>query len=281
MKPVWIVLVNWNGWRDTFNCLTSLETLDYQSFQTLVVDNGSTDDSVARIRRAFPNVTIIEAGKNVGFAAGCNLGIKYALREGAEYVWLLNNDTTVESGALSALVERAEADPSVGAVGSAIYYASEPERLQAWGGGRVDFWLGRVHHFLRPVDATRIEYLSGASMLLRRSALESIGLLDEAFFMYWEDADYCFRLRRAGWRLDVAAQAKVWHNEQGSVGKKSILLDVYFNRSAARFFEKHAPFPIFSFRIGATLRVLKRVILGRWNNVHAVWSAARGGVTWK
>jgi GT2 family glycosyltransferase len=278
VKSVGIVLLNWNGWRDTLGCLTSLQKLNYPNFRVVVVDNCSTDDSVPQIRRLFPNVAIIEAEKNLGFAGGCNLGIRQALHEDAEYVWLLNNDTTVDSGALGAMVKLMDADPTVGAVGSAIYSTVKATRLLAWGGGYINFWLGRSRHFLNAVPNDEIEFLTGASLLLRRSALESVGLLDEEFFMYWEDGDYCFRLRRAGWTLAVAGESVVWHKEQGSVGKKSALLDSYFNRSAARFFARHAPIPFISIWAGMGLRIAKRIFTGNWKRARVVWASARNNI---
>jgi GT2 family glycosyltransferase len=278
VKSVLIIVLNWNGWRDTVKCLTSLERLTYRNFRVFVVDNDSTDDSVSQIRHAFPNVAIIEAEKNLGFAAGCNLGIRRALQEDAEYVWLLNNDTTVDPGALGAMVEMAEADPKVGAVGSAIYSTVQADQLLAWGGGYINFWLGRSRHFLDSVPNNEIEFLTGASLLLRRCALDSVGLLDEGFFMYWEDGDYCFRLRKAGWTLAVAGDSLVWHKEQGTVGKKSTLLDTYFNRSATRFFARHAPIPFISIWVGVGLRIAKRIFLGDWKRARVVWASVRNSV---
>jgi GT2 family glycosyltransferase len=276
VKSVGIVLLNWNGWRDTVECLTSLEKLSYPNFRVVVVDNGSTDDSVSQIRQAFRDVAIIEAEKNLGFAGGCNLGIMRAVQEGAEYVWLLNNDTTVDTHALGAMVEMADADATFGAVGSAIYSTAKSKRLLAWGGGYINFWLGRSRHFLSSVPNDKIEFLTGASLLLRRGALESVGLLDEGFFMYWEDGDYCFRLRQAGWKLAVAGDSLVWHKEQGSVGKKSALLDRHFNRSAKRFFARHSPIPVFSIWSGVTLRIVKRLVSGDWEKARDVWASVKG-----
>jgi GT2 family glycosyltransferase len=272
---VYIVVLNWNGWRDTLVCLRSLEALDYDNWRVVVVDNASTDDSIARIQENFPTVEPLSTDLNLGFSGGNNVGIRFSLSHDAEYVWLLNNDTTVDPNALRAMVAKAVADPNIGAVGCAIYYASDPARLQVWGGGRVNFWLGRSRGFLRPESDSKLEFLSGASLLLRRAAVESIGLLDEEFFFYWEDTDYSFRLRKAEWELAVAGDSKVWHKESASVGKTSTRLDVLFNTSAARFFEKHASAPRASFWVGVTLRVLKRIILGRWNNAWAACSATR------
>lgn len=275
MSTVGIVVLNWNGWRDTVECLASLEKLTYRNFRVIVVDNGSTDDSVSKIRDLFPAATVIETEKNLGFAGGCNVGIRHVLENGAAYVWLLNNDTTVDAEALGAMVEMADGDVKLGAVGSAIYSKAEADRLLAWGGGYINFWLGRSRHFLGSVPNDRIEFLTGASLLLRRAALESVGLLDEGFFMYWEDGDYCFRLRQAGWNLAVAGDSLVWHKEQGSVGKKSALLDAHFNRSAKRFFARHAPVPFISISAGIGLRIAKRVLTGDWERAQAVWAAGR------
>jgi GT2 family glycosyltransferase len=272
---VYIVVLNWNGWPDTTACLRSLEALDYDNWRVIVVDNASSDDSVARIRGSFATVEVIRTDRNLGFSSGNNVGIRRALAESADYVWLLNNDTIVDPKALRAMVERAESDAKVGAIGSAIYDVADPERLQGWGGGRVNFWLGRSRNFLCPVSDEKIEFLSGASLLLRRPVLQSLGLLDEEFFFYWEDTDYCFRLRKAGWRLAVAAGAKIWHKQSASVGKTSTRLDDFFNTSAARFFEKHARAPRASLWVGVTLRVLKRISRGKWSNARAAWTAAR------
>jgi len=275
-KTVYILVLNWNGWKDTNDCLASLKKLNYDRWKVVVIDNASTDDSAARIHERFPEVEIVQLEGNLGYAKGNNSGIRLALERGAEYVWLLNNDTTVDSEALRAMVHLAEENPRIGAVGSAVYYASQPNRVQAWGGGYVDFRLGRARHFTGPVADTEIEFLTGTSLLLRRPILESLGLLDEGFFMYWEDTDYSFRLREAGLQLAVAPQSKIFHKGSASF-KSNALLDNYFTKSSARFFRKHAKFPAFPFWMGVVLRLTKRVIQGRWDDLRAVWSGAISG----
>jgi len=128
MTPlVFIIVLNWNGKDDTLECLGSLQQLDYPNFETVVVDNGSTDGSEDVIRSAFPSVNFIQTGRNLGYAGGNNVGIKHALSHGADYVWLLNNDTTVDPNALTALVETAQADPKIAVVGSKIFYYDQPD----------------------------------------------------------------------------------------------------------------------------------------------------------
>jgi GT2 family glycosyltransferase len=275
MKPTYIVLLNWNGWRDTVECLTTLKSLDASNYRMLVVDNGSGDDSLAQLRSAFQDLAILESPVNLGFAAGCNLGLRHCLQHGAEYIWLLNNDTKADPQSLRAMVEKLESDPNTGAVGSAIYSMARTEKLLVWGGGHVDCCLGRALHFDKRVSDERVQYLTGASLLLRRSAIEKVGLLDEQFFMYWEDADYCFRLRKAGWRLAVAGESRIWHKEQGSVGKRSVPLDIYFNQSAVRFFKKHASVPFAPVWISLGQRIARWTLAGDLQRARAVWMAVR------
>jgi GT2 family glycosyltransferase len=274
-QRVHIILLNWNGWRDTAQCISSLGRMQSADARIVVVDNGSTDNSVERLKALHPEIGIVETGRNLGFAAGCNVGIRQAVSLGADYIWLLNNDTIVSPEALYALIAKAESDARLGAVGSAVYAMDKPHQLQAWGGGYVNFWLGRSRHFVQSVPDEKIDFLTGASLFLRRSALLALGLLDEGFFMYWEDADYCFRLRKEGWKLGVAGESKIWHRGSASVGKASSRLDAYFNTSAARFFRKHAPMPRLSLWSGVTLRLTKRALLGDWERFGALWTAVR------
>lgn len=271
VQRVAIVVLNWNGWQDTLACIASLQGLDYGNFELLLVDNGSTDGSVDHFRRALPAVTVLQTGANLGFGGGCNVGIRQALANGAHYVWLVNSDATVDAGALSALVRTAEENPALGAVGSVLFEADHRDRVQLWGGGRVNRWLGRSTHCLAPGS---IDFVSGASMLLRRTALEDVGLFDEAsFFMYWEDTDLGFRLRDAGWQLGVATDSRIWHKQSASLGLGNPLLDAYATRSCVRFLRRHAPLPSVSIALMLVRMLAKRVLVARPDRVQAVWRA--------
>ena len=274
-EKVCTVVLNWNGWRETAACLASLQQVHYQHHEVIVVDNGSTDDSVNRLRRDFPLAEVVENGKNLGFAGGCNVGIRRALADKADFVWLLNADTIVDRNALSYLVEKAKSNERIAAVGSAIYSMQERHRLRAWGGGHINFLFGCSRHFLHPVADAEIDYITGASLLLRRTALESVGMLDEHFFFFWEDADLGLRLRQAKWKLAVAGDSKVWHKESSSLRGQDATLDTYFNQSAMLFFRKHAVVPQIPLYIGVGLRMTKRIFAGDWDRARAVWSACR------
>lgn len=265
-----VIVLNWNGWKDTLECLSSLEKLDYPNYEMVVVDNGSTDRSEDKIREAYPGVSLIETGTNLGFAGGNNVGVSYALQHGADYVWLLNNDTVADESCLARMVELAEADSSVGAVGSVLYEMHEKDSIQTYGGGRVLLWMGITRYFTSPVPDEDVHYLTGASLLVRREALEDVGFLDDRFFMYWEDTDYGLRLRKAGWKLAVAPEAKLWHKEFAGLGRKSVALDNLFNFSAVLLFKRHHVFPIVPVLIGAGGRFLKRLMRGDFQRAAVV-----------
>lgn len=275
---VYVVLLNWCRWPDTIECLRSLKKSNYLNLHVLVVDNASSDDSVSRIGEIYPDVHIIQNKTNLGFGGGCNVGIKYALAQGAEYIWLLNNDTKVSEDALVSMVDLACGDSKHGAVGSVLYYMDTPSQVQAWGGGQVNLWTGLSRHFHRHVENGELDYLTAASILLRREAILDVGLFDEKkFFMYWEDVDLCFRLRRRGWKLAVAPNAHVWHKESASLRDKKPLLDHYFTTSAVRFYKRHAPLPVVPITLTTFSRILKRIIKGEWSRVRAVWAGVRAG----
>jgi GT2 family glycosyltransferase len=272
------VLLNWNSWRDTVACLRSLESLDCAQ-TPLVIDNGSTNDSVDRIRESCPGVEIVALGANLGFGAGCNAGIRRALAMGAEFIWLLNNDTVVEPGSLGALVGRMKSDSGIGAAGSVICEMDAPERVQVWGGARIRMLLGETQRNTKPVPAAELHCISGASCLLRAEAVYSAGLFDEGFFMYWEDADLGFRLRRAGWKLAVAEDSRILHKGCASLGRRSATLDVWNNRSAARFFRRYSGFPALPLIIGGAYRIARRLALGDFRRAAAVVRGLGEGVS--
>lgn len=268
MKSVYIVILNWNGWPDTLACIDSILKSDYPNFIIEVIDNNSTDDSVSRIRNAYPDISLTVNDGNLGFGRGCNVGIKHALERNMDYIWLLNNDTLINRTTLSAMVHLAESDSKIGATGSVLYHMGvDPPLVQAWGGGCINLWTGRARHFTAQEPVSKIDYLTGASILLRNEAINIIHGFDESYFMYWEDADLCFQLREHGWKLAVAVDSKVWHKESASLGKTNPLLARYFAGSAARFFRKHAPLPIIPIIIGIGNRLIKYGFRRQWGMV--------------
>ena len=271
-----IVILNWNGWEDTINCLSSLRISKYQNFRIIIVDNGSTDDSVDHLHAAHADITIIETGVNLGFAGGCNVGIRYAFEIMADYIWLLNNDTVVEQQSLSALVTTAVNNRRVGAVGSVLYEMEQPTVIQAWGGGGVNLHTGKSYHVKGPKGI--LTYLTGASILLSAEALRQSGLLDESFFVYWEDTDLSFRLVANGWKLLVEPSSRVWHRECSSTGRFSRSRARLFYRSRVHFLQKYAPWPLLATLSGLVDQSARDVYRMRWGHLLGAWQGTMLGL---
>ena len=265
------IVLNWNGWQNTLECLDALKQCSYPEFAIIVVDNGSTDDSIARIRAAHPDIRMLETGKNLGFAGGNNVGIRYALAHNSDYVWLLNNDTRPAPDALSALLAKALADKRIGAVASVTYYADSPSRVEAWAGARINLWIGYGRNSTMPHTDDWFHSLNGASMLIARPALEDAGLLDEGFFLYWEDTEFCLRLRKRGWRLAAAPESRVLHKVNASTGGNRIVLDRYQTASGLRLLRLHSPSPRLASSLFLSIRFARRLLRLQFARCRSVW----------
>lgn len=246
---IYILILNWNGWKDTLECVESCLRLKYSRFKILIVDNGSTDTSEVILRKQLPNIEFIQTGTNLGFAGGNNVGIRYALERGADYVWLLNNDTVVAPDALSALIDVAETDVRVGMVGSKIHFFNTP-RLLWYAGAVLDPAMPhRVgHRGLNEEDQGQYDetgetgFVTGCSLLVRREVIEEIGLLDEHYFLYAEDADWNVQARRAGWKLVYSHRSIVLHKISASMGgMESPRMNYYLARNLLYFIKKNYP----------------------------------------
>jgi hypothetical protein len=225
MSPkVVAIVLNWNGLGDTLACLESLAALEYDDLEVVVVDNGSRASPRAAVEERHPGVAVVEIPENRGYAGGNNVGIRHALERHAEFVWVLNNDTTVEPDALTALVTTAERHPKAAALGGKVLRAEAPEVLWVtW--GRVT-WLqslialeGRDQPDQGRFDVERsVEWVPGCAILFRSQALRQVGLFDEQFFAYHEDVDWAARARAAGWELWFTGASRIRHAAHGSSG---------------------------------------------------------------
>ena len=215
LPKVAIIIVNWNGKADTLECLASLSQDMYPNKQVIMVDNGSADGSVAVIRAAYPSVTVLETGANLGFTGGNNVGINHALEQGTDYVFLLNNDTTVESDALTALVKAAEVDSKYGLLTPVIHYFDKPS--EAWfAGSRMDLTRGAAYHDNSRVPARterprEIPWASGCAMLVRAAIIQELGGFDDRYFLNWEDVDLSLRVRKLGSKIGLVPSSRIYH----------------------------------------------------------------------
>jgi GT2 family glycosyltransferase len=234
---IYAVILNWNRADLTAECVRSI--VKYcPKIHIIIADNGSDDDSVLFLKNEFPTAIMIENGANRGFGAGNNPSIDYALEHGADYVWLLNNDVTIEPDALKYMLEKFTEAPDAGVVGSAIYDKDAPNRLLAMGGGYIIPGRSYAVHCSAPADLHTITYITGSSMLLKSETLRKVGLFDEKYFMYCEDADLCYRIHDAGYSLQVATQSRILH-ENGASSSDSALKSFYLFRSCLYFHHKH------------------------------------------
>jgi GT2 family glycosyltransferase len=226
--------------------------LNYGAVEPIVVDNGSVDDSVARVAESYPDVTILQAGENLGYAGGNNLGIKHALSKGADYVWLLNDDVTVAPDSLSLLMSTADAQPKAGFWGPTVYMHEEPRRILSAGGCLGKDWAPQ-HRGIGELDVGQfgqietVDYVSGCALLVSRALVDAVGLLDERFFAYCEEVEWCYRGRQAGFGALFVPQAAVWHPDTRSRDRDSVVVKYYMSRNQLLFMAKH--------RLGASAMV--------------------------
>jgi GT2 family glycosyltransferase len=219
--------------------------LDWPNFRIVIIDNGSADGSETILRDRFPTLEIIQSGANLGFAAGNNVGIRHALESGADYVWLLNNDAVADPRALSMLVEAMESHPSAGIAGSKIYYHDDPKKIWCAGGAWTKGRLKLRQRGAYQQDEGQFEGLctvgsvSGCSMLVRTNCIKKIGLMDESYFLYWEDTDWCAQASESDYSILFVPASQVWHKVSTTVKAHSELQYYYLTRNGLRFCLKH------------------------------------------
>jgi GT2 family glycosyltransferase len=269
-SKTYIILLNYNAWKDTIECLESILKSDYTNYQVIVVDNDSPNNSMKYIidwvegkqeviydegsklkhlsqpfekkpidyiyytkdkainggdkvkETKYKNpIIFIQAGENKGFAAGNNIGIKYALaKNDFEYVWLLNNDTVIEINTLSLLVSYAS-NNNLGISGSSLMYYDSPKKIQAYGGS-INKFFGTGKHILNQDDINqKLDYVVGASFLIDKEVIAKIGLMPEEYFLYYEETDYCFNAKNNGFELGIDIDSIVYHKEGTSTGGSS------------------------------------------------------------
>jgi GT2 family glycosyltransferase len=217
------VILNYNGYEDTVKCIYSLQNVTYNNLNLIIVDNGSTDGSGNKLKNKFPNLTIIALEKNTGYAAGNNVGIRFAMGQGADYVLILNNDVVVDSHFLEPLIEVAESSNGIGVVTPKIFYEQESSGI-FYAAGELNKWLctgvnypGKFRNNPNEHIICDVSYVSGCVMLVRHVVFETLGLFDEKFFMYFEDVEFSRRLAKQ-YRLVYTPFSLTYH--RCGAGKK-------------------------------------------------------------
>lgn len=240
-----IVLVNYNGANDTIDCVKSLQKLTYTNYKIIIVDNKSSDDSAEKLAQFSDaeDIVFLRADKNNGFSAGNNIGIQYALNKlHSDYIWLLNNDTVVEPTALSALIEGFK-DPKNSniAITTAKTYYFKNKTMLWYAGGSISSRTARTEHWsygaiegdknLSKEKSKVVTFVSGCCMLIKREVFDRVGTLDEDYFLYEEDADYCLKVLAAGYQMLYCPRAIIYHKVNASTGKSTGLIQYYSVRN--------------------------------------------------
>jgi GT2 family glycosyltransferase len=245
-KRVAAIVLNYNGRELTLQALESLRRLRYPRYDLVVVDNGSTDGSPEAVAGAFPEVHQVRTETNLGPAGGYNLGMVWALERGYDYLLILNNDIEAHPDLLDELVRVAESDPTIGCVGPKTYYFSDRGRLASAGGvirfkESVTRERGQGARDRGQYDRDReVAYVNGCGMLIRRQAIEAAGLWDPIFFLSVEDADWCMRAKRRGFRCVFAHRAILYHMVSDTTGVYKPAKTFQTGRSSAIFARRYA-----------------------------------------
>lgn len=244
MRPlVSIITINYNQVALTCALLDSLRKVTYPAVEVIVVDNHSTHDPTATIHEGYPEVKLIVSKENLGFAGGNNLGIQASH---GQYLLFLNNDTEVHPGFLDPLVNFFEATPQAGAASSKILYYNSGETIQYAGSTRIDPFTGRSkrigymekdngqHDVIKETDLAH-----GAAMMVPRHVINQVGMMPEFFFLYYEEVDWCESIKRAGYKIYVIPDSKVYHKESMSIGKGSTLKTYYMTRNRLLYMRRN------------------------------------------
>lgn len=242
---VWVLIVNWNARQELLNCLASIARSELSPARVVVVDNGSTDGSVAAVASHYPETMVIPLEENLGFARANNIGAERFLADPeATHLFLLNNDAVVAEDTLTRLLEATVRRPRIGAVAPKIYYLDDPTRLW-YAGGAMDWKQGTARHRgMGQVDrgqfdaAQPVTFATGCGLLLHRAAVEEVGLFDPRYFFFAEDLDLCLRLQAAGYLVWYAPQAILWHEVGHSTGRRGGAF-IYYHMTRNRLLTMH------------------------------------------
>lgn len=232
-------------------CLQSCQNISYKNYEIILIENGSRytpDLSANNGQLLFASLTVIHNPENLGYARGNNIGVREALKRGADYVLLLNDDTVVSPNFLDILVEHALKFPRSGIIGPKIFHFDEPEKIW-FAGARIDPKVFNIRTFnadhiedgeiANPIES---DYITGCALLISKDVIKTIGLLDERFFLYWEDVDWGLRAKKSGFKNLVIPSARVWHKVSSSSGGMNSLIRVYHKtRSHLLLAKLHAP----------------------------------------
>ena len=247
---VYFIVINWNQYELTRDCINSLQNQDYQNYCVIIVDNGSTDNSVEKLEKEFNYCTFLKLENNIGYSPGNNIGIEYALSKGADYLFLLNNDTIVDRKMLSTLLKTSERSDKIGIVGPTMYFAEPPDAI--WAGENIINWKKAKiirkemrnqcdYEMVSQYPPKEVDYIDTCAILIKKKVFDCIGLMTNDYFINFDDLDLNIRSHRAGFKIVYVPAARMWHRVSSSMGLASPATTYYMTRNSLLFFWSHAP----------------------------------------
>lgn len=283
---VFSIILNTNRRDDTLACLESLQNSTYINHRILVLDNASKDGSVDAIQTEYPNVEIIKLTENLGYAGNNNVGISAAINAGADWVFVLNEDTILAKDCLAQLVSVGKINPKIGILGPMVYHHDEPDVIQSAGGSLSATWES-IHVGQNTLDQGQysnprtVDWISGCAILVRKEVIQEVGMLDERFFYYWEETEWCIRTSRAGWEIWHIPQAKLWHKGVQRNYQPSPNITYYSTRNRLLMMKKHnAPAQIWMQTWVTNIRTLiSWSIRPKWREMRAHRDAMWQGIS--
>jgi GT2 family glycosyltransferase len=280
------VILNTNRREDTLACLRSLQKNTYPNQCVIVLDNASNDGSVEVIETEFPAVQVLPLTNNLGYAGNNNVGIDAAMDMGADWVFVLNEDTTLAPDCLEQMIAAAQSQPKAGIIGPLVYHFDEPTVIQSAGGSLDGRWRSKHIGQNEPdrgqyTSVQAVDWISGCAILVRREVIEQVGGLDERFFYYWEETDWCRRAAEAGWVILLAPQAQLWHKGVQRNYEPPPNVTYYATRNRLLFLRKHAaPAVVWGAVLFDNIRTLASwTVRPKWRAMHAhrdaMWQGLR------
>lgn len=258
---VYLIVLNFNGHKDTIECVNSLKNISYKNYKIIIVDNNSTDDSEEILKEKFSEYIFIQTGKNLGYAGGNNYGINYALKHNADYICILNNDTIVSENYLSELVSYMENNINCGMIGPAILESNSEDIIQSTG-GVVNLLKGDVLPInngkaLNQVDSIiNCDYVGGACILVRCEVIKKIGLIPEAYFLFFEETEWCYHAKNIGYSIICLTKSHVFHKGSISINTVLGLSEYLMERNRIVFVKRNADILTkFGFYIFLTVKI--------------------------
>lgn len=283
---VYVIILTYNNVDDTIECLDSVQKMDYPNFRTVVVDNGSSDNTPEKIRQMFPDVHIIENSTNLGVPWGFNIGFSFALRAGAEYILMLNNDTVAEPDLLSELIKTGSSASDIGILMPKVLYHDRPTRIWAIGGRHRRFPPAIVTMGLNKPDGEafnqprELDYAPSCGLLIHRRAFEQAGLFDPGYFFFFDDWDFSTRVRAQNQRIRFVPTACLYHKDGRTTGKgRSQLYWRVMGESSVRFYRRHGRPVWFSLAAHIGYLMLREfVVRGKWYGFKSFLAGVRSGL---